>query len=91
LGRGSPWAYKHITPEALRGFRLGAVWLPINHGKERAMKIETVKGIRFEENPQIADRAAALELLAVLIKAAFVENIFYPLEALKNAIEKEVI
>ena len=55
------------------------------------MKTETIKGIRFEEHPVISNRPDALELLDALIKAAFVENIFYPLEALKDAIEKEVI
>ena len=55
------------------------------------MKTETIKGIRFEEHPQIKDRSDALELLGVLIEAAFVENIFYPLEALKDAIEREII
>ena len=55
------------------------------------MKTETIKGIRFEEHPQIKDRSDALELLGVLIEAGFVENIFYPLEALKNVIQKKII
>ena len=55
------------------------------------MEIEKVKGIRFEYEPRIENRKDALKLLDVLIKAAFVENVFYPLEALKDAIKREVI
>ena len=55
------------------------------------MKIETIKGVRFEERPRIANRSDALELLDVLIAASFVENIFYALEALKDAIAREII
>ena len=50
-----------------------------------------IDGVRFEERPPIENRVDALELMGVLIEAAFVENIFYPLEALKDAIEREII
>ena len=55
------------------------------------MKTETIKGVRFEEHPRIGNRSDALELLDVLIEASFVENIFFALEALKDAIEREII
>ena len=55
------------------------------------MKTEKIDGVRFDEQPRIANRSDALELLDVLIEASFVENIFFPLEALKDAIEREII
>jgi len=55
------------------------------------MKTEKIDGVRFEEQPRIANRSDALELLDVLIEASFVENIFFALEALKDAIEREII
>jgi hypothetical protein len=56
-----------------------------------AMKTERIAGVRFEEQPRIANRSDALELLDILIKASFVENIFFALDALKDAIEREII
>jgi hypothetical protein len=40
------------------------------------MKLEKTTGVRFEEQRRIANRSDALELLDVLIKASFVENLF---------------
>ena len=40
------------------------------------MEMEKIEGIRFEYQPRIGSCSDALELLDVLIKAAFVENIF---------------
>jgi hypothetical protein len=51
------------------------------------MKTEKIEGVRFEEQPRISNRSDALELLDILIEAAFVENIFYPLDA----VEREII
>jgi hypothetical protein len=53
--------------------------------------MEKITGVRFEEQPQIASRTDALELLDVLREADFVENLFYALEALKDAIGREII
>jgi hypothetical protein len=47
--------------------------------------------VKFTEPPRIANRSDALELLDVLIKADGVEDDFYALEALKDAIEREII
>jgi hypothetical protein len=55
------------------------------------MKTQKITGVRFEEQPRIGNRSDALELLDILIEASFVENIFYALEALKDAIQREVI
>jgi len=55
------------------------------------MKFETIKGIRFEYQPEISDRSDALELLDVLIEAAFIENLDHALEALKDAINQKII
>jgi len=55
------------------------------------MKMEKITGVRFEEQPSIGKRSDALELLDVLIEADFTENIFLALEALKDAIEREII
>jgi hypothetical protein len=55
------------------------------------IKTEKITGVRFEEQPRIGNRSDALELLDVLIKADFTENLFYALEALKDAIEREII
>jgi hypothetical protein len=55
------------------------------------MKLEKTTGVRFEEQPRIANRSDALELLDILIKASFVENLFFALDALKDAIEREII
>lgn len=68
---------------------------PINHGRRTAMKnnptATKITGVRFEYEPRIENRKDALKLLDILIDAAFVENIFYPLEALKDAINREII
>jgi len=58
---------------------------------ETDMKMKKITGIRFEEQPRIGNRSDALELLDALIEADFTENIFLALEALKNAIEREII
>jgi hypothetical protein len=55
------------------------------------LKTERLTGVRFEEHPAIANRTDALELLDVLREADFTENVFYALDALKNAIERETI
>ena len=54
------------------------------------MKTEKIDGVRFEERPRIGNRSDALELLDVLIAASFGENIFFALEALKDAIKREI-
>ena len=50
-----------------------------------------ITGVRFEYEPRIESRKDALELLDILIKADFTENLFMALKALKGAIEKEAI
>ena len=55
------------------------------------MEPEKISGVRFEEPPRIGNRSDALELLDILIKADFVENLDIALEALKDAIEREII
>jgi hypothetical protein len=55
------------------------------------MKIEKISGIRFEYPPRIGNRTDALELLGILMEAAFIENLDLALEALKDAIEREII
>jgi hypothetical protein len=55
------------------------------------MKIGKISGVRFDDTPRIANRSDALELLDVLIKADFVENLVVALGALKGAIEREII
>jgi hypothetical protein len=52
---------------------------------------EKISGVRFEDTPRIANRSDALELLDTLIKADFVENLSLALDALKDAIEREII
>jgi hypothetical protein len=47
--------------------------------------------VKFTEPPRIANRTDALALLDVLIKADGVEDDFYALQALRDAIEREVI
>jgi hypothetical protein len=49
------------------------------------------KGIRFEYRPEVKDRSDAIKLLDVLMRAAFIENLDTALEALKDAIEREII
>jgi hypothetical protein len=55
------------------------------------MKPEKTTGVRFEEPPRIANRSDALELLDILIKASFVENLFFALDTLRDAREREII
>jgi hypothetical protein len=47
--------------------------------------------VDFTEPPRIANRSDALELLDILIEADGVENYFYALQALRDAIEREII
>jgi hypothetical protein len=47
--------------------------------------------VKFTEPPRIANRSDALELLDILIDADGVEDDFYALQALKDAIEREII
>jgi hypothetical protein len=47
--------------------------------------------LHFKEPPRIANRSDALELLDLLIKADDIQDDVYALEALKDAIEREVI
>jgi hypothetical protein len=47
--------------------------------------------VKFTEPPRIANRSDALELLDVLIRADGVEAEEYALEALRDAIEREII
>jgi hypothetical protein len=51
---------------------------------------ETVH-VKFDEPPRIGNRSDALELLDILIKADSVEGETYALEALRDAIEREII
>ena len=55
------------------------------------MKLEKISGVRFEEEPRIGNHSDALELLDVLIKADFTENLYLALEALKTAIKRKII
>jgi hypothetical protein len=52
---------------------------------------EKISGVRFDGTPRIANRSDALELLDTMIKADFVENLSLALDALKDAIEREII
>jgi hypothetical protein len=47
--------------------------------------------VKFTKPPRIANRSDAQELLDVLLKAEFVDDENYALEALKDAIEREII
>jgi hypothetical protein len=90
----SLWRYKKQSPEILRGFRLEAVQPLINHGREKAVMNECmveISGIRFENRPRIDNRRDAVKLLEAMIQATFFENVDQALEALKDAIEKEII
>jgi hypothetical protein len=62
-------------PRTVRG-------LPGEPRRRRIMKLKKTLRVRFEERPRIVNRSDAMELLDVLIKADFVENIFFVLEAL---------
>ena len=53
--------------------------------------IEKIWGIRFEYRPRIENRKDAIKLLETMKKAAFFENVDEALEALKDAIEQEII
>ena len=55
------------------------------------IKLEKISGIRFEYEPQINSREDAIELLDILIEADFFENVYLALEALKDAIQREII
>jgi hypothetical protein len=55
------------------------------------MKTERITGVRFDSTPRIANRSDALELLDTLIRADFVENLSIALEALRDAVEREII
>jgi hypothetical protein len=55
------------------------------------MKTKESLEVEFTEPPRIASRTDALELLDILLKADFVRNDFYALQALKDAIEREII
>jgi hypothetical protein len=55
------------------------------------LKENTVVKFSADEPPRIANRSDALELLDVLIKADGVENPSIALEALRDAIEREII
>jgi hypothetical protein len=64
--------------------------------KETTMKMPDYVdyyGLKFEEPPRIANRTDALELLDILINAndEDVIGVDYALEALKDAIEREVV
>jgi hypothetical protein len=70
---------------------LGAVWFSPYREEKASMKPEKTTGVRFEERPRIANRSDALELLDILITASFVENLFFALDALRDALEREII
>ena len=53
--------------------------------------IMKISGIRFENRPRIENRKDAIKLLETMIKAAFFENVDEALEALKDAIQREII
>jgi hypothetical protein len=47
--------------------------------------------VKFTEPPRIANRSDALELLDLLIKADDIQDDVYALQALKDAVEREII
>jgi hypothetical protein len=54
-------------------------------------KTNTVVKFSADEPPRIANRSDALELLDILINTDGVEDDFIALQALKDAIEREII
>jgi len=50
-----------------------------------------ISGIRFEHSPRIENRKDAIKLLETMIKSDFFENVDFALEALKDAIQREII
>jgi hypothetical protein len=55
------------------------------------METKYNQNVKFNEQPRIANRLDALELLDILIKAESVEDDFYALFALRDAIKREII
>jgi hypothetical protein len=55
------------------------------------MKTNLTVKFRADEPPRIANRSDSLELLDLLIKADGVEDNFIALQALQDAIEREII
>jgi hypothetical protein len=57
------------------------------------MELKTSMAVKFsaDEPPRIANRSDALELLDILINTDGVENLSIALQALRDAIEREVI
>jgi hypothetical protein len=66
---------------------------PISNKEVGIMERKTNTAVKFsaDEPPRIANRSDALELLDVLIKADGVENPSIALEALRDAIAREII
>jgi hypothetical protein len=66
---------------------------PISDKEAGIMEQRTNMTVKFSADnpPRIANRSDALELLDILIKADGVEDDFIALEALKDAIEREII
>jgi hypothetical protein len=54
-------------------------------------KTNTVVKFSVNEPPRIANRSDALDLLDILINADGVEDDFIALQALRDAVEREVI
>jgi hypothetical protein len=55
------------------------------------MKKEHKAIIEFKQWPRIGNRQDALELLGLLVSVDSIKNVSYALEALKDAMEREVI
>jgi hypothetical protein len=55
------------------------------------MVTERIYGVRFDERPPVHDRRDAMELLDILIEADFTENLFFAMEALRDAIERKAV
>jgi hypothetical protein len=66
---------------------------PISNKEAGIMEQKTNLVVKFsaDEPPRIANRSDALELLDVLINADGVEDDFIALQALRDAIEREII
>jgi hypothetical protein len=66
---------------------------PISDKEAAIIERKTNMAIKFsaDDPPRIANRSDALELLDTLIEADGVEDDFIALQALKDAIEREII
>jgi hypothetical protein len=66
---------------------------PISDKEAAIMEQKTNMAVKFsaDDPPRIGNRSDALELLDTLIRADGVENDFIALQALRDAIEREII